>query len=75
MGGGIGPIIAGALAQQGHWRWFFCAYSPLLLITLHILIRPVQISTYLSVVFLLCSLPIACDCVRQLDRLGRKLKR
>lgn len=24
----MGPVIGGSLAQQGQWRWLFCAYPP-----------------------------------------------
>ncbi|KAI0259047.1 iron permease [Gloeopeniophorella convolvens] len=38
VGGGVGPVIAGSLAQHGQWRWFFylnlpiCAFNATLVI-------------------------------------------
>ena len=44
----IGPLIGGALAKQGQWRWLFCSYSWLLCSLVTNISRPVDLNLPIS---------------------------
>lgn len=55
IGGGVGPVIGGALAQNGHWRWLFylnlpiCAFNAtLVLFFMRLKTPPATLSEKLS---------------------------